>query len=187
MGIGAGTALGAAMVDANKQQSSDSDLHTLKPKEAQLEASITDLQTRIADANVKLAAGDDETLKTSLAAWQVEVATKQEELQQVKSQLEDAVSQQEKPVSGGLILDFLSDANGVTFHRFQIIVWTVVLGLVFLYSVWTSLSMPQFSDTLLALMGISAGTYIGFKIPERQTNAADAAAGAAAGNAGVGG
>ena len=29
--------------------------------------------------------------------------------------------------------------------------------------------MPEFSDTLLALMGISAGTYIGFKIPERQT------------------
>jgi hypothetical protein len=34
--------------------------------------------------------------------------------------------------------------------------------------------MPQFSDTLLALMGISAGTYVGFKIPEQQTSATDA-------------
>jgi hypothetical protein len=34
---------------------------------------------------------------------------------------------------------------------------------------WRDLIMPQFSETLLALMGISAGTYIGFKIPERQT------------------
>ena len=43
----------------------------------------------------------------------------------------------------------------------------------FIYSVWTSLTMPQFSDTLLALMGISAGTYVGFKIPERQTDPSD--------------
>jgi hypothetical protein len=28
--------------------------------------------------------------------------------------------------------------------------------------------MPEFSTTLLALMGISSGTYLGFKIPERQ-------------------
>jgi hypothetical protein len=28
--------------------------------------------------------------------------------------------------------------------------------------------MPEFGATLLALMGISAGTYLGFKIPEKQ-------------------
>ena len=33
-------------------------------------------------------------------------------------------------------------------------------------SVWGRLAMPQFSDSLLGLMGISAGTYLGFKIPE---------------------
>ena len=181
MGIGAGTALGAAMVDANKRMSSSNDLHTLMPKEAQLAALITDLNSKIADAEAKLAAGpDDEALKTNLSAWQIELATKQEELEQIKSQLEDAVSEQQRPVTAGPITDLLSDANGVTFHRFQILVWTIVLGLVFLYTVWTTLAMPQFSDTLLALMGISAGTYIGFKIPEKQTDANDAAA--AAGN-----
>ena len=179
MGIGAGTALGAAMVDANKRQNSNSDLNTLKPKEAQLNALITDLQSKITDAESKLPT-EDETLKTNLAAWKVDKATKEEELRQVKSQLQDAISEQQRPVTAGPILDFLTDANGVAFHRFQILVWTIVLGLFFLYSVWTSLSMPQFSDTLLALMGISAGTYIGFKIPEKQTNAADAAAVAAA-------
>lgn len=178
MGIGAGTALGAAMVDANKRQNSNSDLNTLKPKEAQLEASITDLKSKIAEANLPTA---DETLKTNLAAWEIDLATKVEELRQVKSQLQDAISEQQRPVTAGPILDFLTDANGVTFHRFQMLVWTIVLGLFFLYSVWASLSMPQFSDTLLALMGISAGTYIGFKIPEKQTDAADAAAAAKAG------
>jgi hypothetical protein len=28
--------------------------------------------------------------------------------------------------------------------------------------------MPQFNDTLLTLMGISGGTYIGFKFPEKK-------------------
>jgi len=28
--------------------------------------------------------------------------------------------------------------------------------------------MPEFDNTLLALMGISSGTYLGFKIPEQR-------------------
>ena len=43
--------------------------------------------------------------------------------------------------------------------------WTVVLGLVFIVQVVNDLSMPDFSPTLLGLMGISSGTYIGFKLP----------------------
>jgi len=30
------------------------------------------------------------------------------------------------------------------------------------------LTMPEFSATMLALMGISSGTYIGFKLPMRK-------------------
>ena len=30
---------------------------------------------------------------------------------------------------GGFLRDILSDANGISFHRFQILAWTVVLGL----------------------------------------------------------
>jgi hypothetical protein len=47
----------------------------------------------------------------------------------------------------------------------QIVVWTVVLSGVFLSSVIWDLTMPEFNATLLALMGISSGTYIGFKLP----------------------
>jgi len=35
-------------------------------------------------------------------------------------------------------------------------------------SVQNNLTMPEFSTTLLGLMGISSGTYIGFKIPEQK-------------------
>jgi hypothetical protein len=161
------------MVDANKRESSDSDLETLKPKEAQLMASIAELKTTIMNAE-QIAVGGDPSLIASLASKRTELATLEAQLQEVRSQLDDAASGLQKPESEGLFVDLLSDVNGVTFHRFQIAVWTVVLGLIFIYSVWTSLTMPQFSDTLLALMGISAGTYVGFKIPERQTDPADA-------------
>jgi len=36
----------------------------------------------------------------------------------------------------------------------------------FIISVWKDLLMPDFNTTLLSLMGISSGTYIGFKFPE---------------------
>jgi hypothetical protein len=48
---------------------------------------------------------------------------------------------------------------------FQIAVWTLVLGIVFIRSVYVDLTMPDFDATLLTLMGISSGTYIGFKLP----------------------
>ena len=58
------------------------------------------------------------------------------------------------------------DRGGVTLDRVQIAVWTIVLGMIFISSVALDLTMPEFSGTLLALMGISSGTYIGFKLPQ---------------------
>jgi hypothetical protein len=46
------------------------------------------------------------------------------------------------------------------------VVWTLALGLVFIQSVCGSLAMPSFGTNELALMGISAGTYLAFKFPE---------------------
>jgi hypothetical protein len=63
-------------------------------------------------------------------------------------------------------LDILSDAEGVSFHRFQMAAWTLVLGIIFMVQVYNELAMPDFNGTLLALLGISAGTFLGVKIPE---------------------
>lgn len=70
------------------------------------------------------------------------------------------------PASEHFLTDILTDADGISFHRFQIAVWTLVLSLVFIKEVYFNLSMPDFNATLLALMGISSGTYVGFMIPE---------------------
>src|SRR5262249_31737960 len=71
--------------------------------------------------------------------------------------------------SKGFFIDLVSesDGEGITLHRFQICVWTVVLGMIFVVSVFTDLAMPTFGTTLLALMGISGATYVGFKWPEK--------------------
>ena len=49
-----------------------------------------------------------------------------------------------------------------------------MLGIIFVSSVYNNLSMPEFSTTLLGLMGISSGTYVGFK--SQETAATDAPA-----------
>jgi hypothetical protein len=70
--------------------------------------------------------------------------------------------------SRGFLNDVMSDPAGVSLHRFQMFVWTLVLGVIFCGSVFKDLEMPQFSATLLGLMGISSGTYLGFKVPEKK-------------------
>lgn len=75
--------------------------------------------------------------------------------------------------SNGFLNDILSEAKGISFHRFQIVVWTIVPGFVFCRSVVTSLTMMDFSTNLLTLMGISSGTYPGMKLPATTTATAD--------------
>jgi hypothetical protein len=70
--------------------------------------------------------------------------------------------------SKGFWNDLVTDDRGaISLDRFQIVAWSVVLGGVFLGSVVWELTMPEFNATLLALMGISSGTYIGFKLPSK--------------------
>ncbi|PWC34674.1 hypothetical protein, partial [Azospirillum sp. TSO35-2] len=75
------------------------------------------------------------------------------------------------PPSRGLLPDLLSDAAGYNIHRLQLLAWTGVLGVTFLYEVTRTLGMPELSANLLALTGISNGTYFGFKLQEQQVPA----------------
>lgn len=70
------------------------------------------------------------------------------------------------PNSHGFLSDLLHDeGHGISIHRFQLVAWTILLGVIFVSSAYSNLAMPEFSPTLLGLMGISSGTYLGFKIP----------------------
>lgn len=151
MGLGTGTALGAFMINASKRDTADSQLSTLRPQEAKL------------------------TAETSQTNDPVALADKRAKLVELRKQIADAESGLSKPVSEGFKNDILTDVNGIALHRFQMAAWTLALGVIFIIGVYRTLSMPEFSVTLLALMGISAGTYLGFKIPERQSQSDDGA------------
>ena len=86
----------------------------------------------------------------------------------LKEKSDAARQARQRPQSQGIKKDLVQDKRGVSFHRFQIVVWSVVLGFVFVTEVYQSLAMPEFSATLLSLMGIAGGTYLGFKFPEQK-------------------
>ena len=182
IGIGTGTALGASMIDKSKRNSADDELHTLRPQEARLtseiallDQQITDTQTTIG-ANAATTEAEKAALQTdrdSLAARRIERSEKSEKLEALKLKIAEARAGLEKPTSTGFWDDLVTDADGPSFHRFQMIVWTVILGVLFLSGVYKNLAMPEFNGTMLALLGISAGTYLGFKVPEKQTKVED--------------
>jgi hypothetical protein len=73
--------------------------------------------------------------------------------------------------SEGFWKDILSDANSVNIHRFQMVLWTVILGFIFVQKVIFYQQMPVFPDTYLILTGISSGAYVLLKtVEERNIN-----------------
>jgi len=150
IGISAATGLGSVVVDSSKRDQRQS----LQCEQAALTKRLAALKPSIAGVSAP----------PNLTDLQAEQQQKQARLAQVNTSLNNLPSP--PGPSDGFLLDILRDETGVSFHRFQMAAWTIVLGFVFAVAVYRSLAMPDFSATLLGLMGISAGTYIGFKIPD---------------------
>jgi hypothetical protein len=166
MGISAGTALGEAMIDNGKDTAKTNQVNDLSAEKVALEQSISEIQPQLEAANE--AASTALTDQSNRDALNRQLTDSRTRLGQIEQQLRTLSTQQSATVSSGFLRDILSDSSGYSFHRFQIFAWTLVLGIIFISSVYNSLSMPEFSPTLLGLMGLSAGTYIGFKFPEQK-------------------
>jgi hypothetical protein len=108
------------------------------------------------------------TSTTPGSAAETELAQKKSRLAEVDAALTQATLNLSNGISKHFFADILNDGESISFHRFQIFIWTIVLGSVFVWSVYRNMSMPEFDASLLTLMGISAGTYVGFKFPEKQ-------------------
>jgi len=150
IGIGAGTALGAVSIDTNKSGRTIKNIQALQAKQADLRQE-TDLLT----ASLPAAGVDGKIQYNKFLDGQL--------TSNIKKLIDGLKAGQDS-----FLNDILTDENGISFHRLQMVVFTVVLGLVFIYTVWETLTMPDFSATLLTMQGITAGTYLGFKIPEKQ-------------------
>jgi hypothetical protein len=81
---------------------------------------------------------------------------------------DNRVRHQNSP-SEAFFIDILSDENGISLHRFQNFAWTLIAITVYLYKVsqiTTGCTLPELSDTLLALTGVSSATYLIMKTKE---------------------
>jgi hypothetical protein len=161
LGISAGTALGSAFIQRKDQGGNTpapvvnyrADIAAAKERLLTLKNDRTRIPQP--DNAGLLKANDDDTAKAMAAL----------------RESEDNLAAYRRANPHQFLTDLLSeDGKSVTFHRFQIVVWTLVLGVVFVSEVLTRLAMPTFSSTLLLLMGISSGTYIGFKFTPSQPN-----------------
>ncbi len=166
MGISAGTALGEALIDSGKDKANSSQLQDLISEKQALETGIPELQSQINALNTKPTLTPEDT--TNRDSLNKQLQDSRTRLALVSRQIETLTPATTDADSQGLLRDILRDSSGYSFHRFQIFAWTIVLGIIFVSSVYNNLSMPEFSTTLLGLMGISSGTYIGFKFPEKK-------------------
>lgn len=71
--------------------------------------------------------------------------------------------------SNGFIRDILSDAGGISVHRYQALLFNIIFGLVFVCQFITNTTeFPVFDNYALALMGTSSAGYLLIKTNEKQ-------------------
>jgi hypothetical protein len=162
IGIGSGTALGAAVIAAGRNAK-------------QLERYPESFDYTWADERIEEELQDEITkAKKNLQGIQQtgiaeQVAAAVSRVEALEKQLTDFRTLPRRKWQR-VIENWLSenDSDGTwSFHRFQMLGWTLVLGLIFFFKVASERNIPEFNTQLLALMGISAGTYIGFKLPPK--------------------
>jgi Flp pilus assembly protein TadB len=153
IGVSGATGLAAIFVDNNKTQSAANQRKSLEIQRDALEDRIAELA----------AAGP-----AARSPLNQELQQKRTALAETNASVLRLPQPRAATVSTHWWVDILSDGDGVSFPRFQILVWTVVLMLIFIRAAYRDLAMPDFNASLLGLMGISSGTYVGFKFPEKQ-------------------
>lgn len=69
----------------------------------------------------------------------------------------------------GFFKDILSDDQGISIHRFQNVVWTLIAITIYLFRINPhECSLPEVDNSILTLTGISSATYLGLKINENR-------------------
>lgn len=173
IGISAATGLSAAIVGSSKRDDHANNLRACEEKKKNDEVKAEKLKSEIKTLSEAVAATPPPTnlseLNDELTKNKGDLTAKEKEIEHSKQKIQMLSAAIEPAVSKTFIKDILSDDGGISFHRFQIFTWTIVLILIFVASVYNVLSMPEFDATLLALMGISGGTYIGFKLPKQES------------------
>jgi len=160
MGLSGGTAVFAASIDAGKNTPIDTANDALRAIGLRTYADLQQIEAELEQHRAalrQLPAGADQEQQRLQAEIDARVE-KQRTHQQITRPF----------VSQGWWRDLSTDINGPALHRVQLIFWMVIFGGMFVLELYRNLSMPQFSQLQLSLMGITSGGYLGFKFPEQQ-------------------
>jgi hypothetical protein len=159
MGISGGTALAAVAIDAVKDSPADAVNRGLRALGLNNYDDVVRVKQEIAVRETELQSNPPPSAQR-IAQLQIEILDRQNILRTYEDKIRPFVSE-------GWFKDLTSDLNGTAVHRLQVFCWTWVLGFIFLIGVYRDLAMPEFGNTLLALMAISSAGYVGFKYPEK--------------------
>lgn len=164
LGISGGTAAGAIAVDVARDSPADAVNRGLQALGLYTYADVLRVRDEIR--------GREMELKAVMAAESPAPQTIMRLQTEIQDRMNILRTHQDKTgpfETQGWFKDITTDINGTSLHRLQAILWTCVLGAVFLVGVYRDLDMPQFSVALLALMGISNAGYVGFKMQEQNS------------------
>ncbi len=158
LGIGTATQAASGLVDNTLRKKARATLAEMRPRLARVRAEVREMKAlRSSDGEPAALA----QLRAQLAVSRVERDDAAREVARAKAVLTGLPTR-------GILVDLVSDGQGVSLHRFQMAVWTVILIGIYLTEVVTTWAMPQFNGEMLALMGFSGGAFVGFKMVERQ-------------------
>jgi hypothetical protein len=162
MGLSSATAIFAVQIDASKDTPIGAANETLQSLGLRTYGDVLQLETEIKERQDKLNNTPPPTDENMILQLKTEIADRLNKQRTYRDITRPFLSQ-------GWYSDLTTDVNGPALHRLQVFVWTLMLGVVFVIGIYRDLSMPQFSNTLLALMGVTSAGYLGFKYPERQS------------------
>jgi hypothetical protein len=169
MGISGATGIAAMAVDVNKDRTVAGATADFAGTASGLQALDSQITASLIPRSGRGASKPDDMLVAKLSA---DRAVQVGDLAQ-----HDAVVQrsQRDVTSDGFIADMLTDQNGNSLHRLQMVLFTVLFGGYVIFHVATAdlgktaPLKPLLDAQALALMGVAGGLYAGFKVPGKAT------------------
>jgi hypothetical protein len=196
LGVSSATAIGSSIIDSSEgRQLTPSQIAYLKNLEhrlnflnligkqdnKQIDQELIEFELQVAEINALVTPGNP---RNSEQIKKIEIDRYKDLLNGLKNKqnlgasttgeianIEEAINGLEQQHTN-FLQDILTNPSGeINLHRYQIFIWTIVLGLIFIYQVLITFKMPEFDSTLLALQGISSGTFLALKAQEKPANA----------------
>jgi hypothetical protein len=163
LGISGATGIAAAAVDVSKDK-------TVESSQASFSGTASAVQSINAQILAALTLRNAAGNRVPAGATVMKLfADKGDKIADLSRQSQTIQRSQRDDVKRGFIADLLTDQNGNSLHRLQLILFTLLYGAYLILHVANASPAEalnvKFPDGVLELMGLTSGVYVGFKVP----------------------